>query len=310
VPNPWKILVTGGAGFIGSHVVDRYVESGHEVFVLDSLVTGRRDNLNPAARFVKRDLRDAGLDEFLAREQFDVVNHHAAQVDVRQSMADPVYDAQVNIVGGLNLVAAAAAAGVRRFVYVSTGGAVYGEPEYLPVDEAHPIVPICPYGVSKYTVELYLEAFRASAGLDYVVLRYPNVYGPRQNPDGEAGVVAIFAAKMLRGEPCTINGDGSQERDFVAAADCVAANMLVSDPDRALPHRVYNLASGEATSVNTLFATLAQITGYTRPALHGPPKAGETYKIYLDSSRARTELGWSPQVTLAEGLRATVSSIQ
>jgi UDP-glucose 4-epimerase len=223
---------------------------------------------------------------------------------VRKSTADPLYDAEVNILGSLNVLGAARAAGVRKVIYASTGGAVYGEPEYLPVDEAHPIHPLCEYGASKHTVEHYLYLYAENYGLDYTVLRYPNVYGPRQDPHGEAGVVAIFARKMLRDEACTINGDGDQERDFLYVGDCARANLLVLGT--AGSHGTYNLGTGVGTSINDLFGLLAEATGYHRPARHGPPKVGETYRIFLDASRARAELGWAPTVALADGLARTV----
>ncbi len=299
-----RVLVTGGAGFIGSHVVDALVGAGHEVAVLDSLVAGRRANVNPAARLYELDIRDPALAGVLAEVQPAVISHHAAQVDVRKSTADPLYDAEVNILGSLNVLRCARAAGVRKVVYVSTGGAVYGEPDYLPVDEAHPIQPLCEYGASKHTVEHYLYMYAESYGLDYTVLRYPNVYGPRQDPHGEAGVVAIFARKMLRDEACTINGDGNQERDFLFVGDCARANLLVLG--NAGSRGIYNLGTGLGTSINDLFAQLAEVTGYRRQPRHGPPKVGETQRIYLDARRARAELGWAPTVALADGLAHTV----
>ncbi len=219
-----RVLVTGGAGFIGSHVVDRLVAAGHDVAVVDNLATGRRANLNPAARFYELDIRDPALGTVVERERPAVISHHAAQVDVRRSTADPLYDADVNILGSLNVLKVAVEHGVRKVIYISTGGAVYGEPEYLPVDEDHPIHPLCEYGASKHAVEHYLYMYAENYDLDYTVLRYPNVYGPRQDPHGEAGVVAIFSQKMLKGETCTINGDGTQERDFLYVADCARAN--------------------------------------------------------------------------------------
>ena len=299
-----KILVTGGAGFIGSHVVDAYVEAGHEVAVVDNLTTGNRQNVHPAARFYEVDIRDAdALEEVFAREKPDVVNHHAAQVNVRHSVADPIYDAEVNIIGSLNLLLAARRHGVKKFIYISTGGAVYGEPVYLPCDEEHPVNPICEYGATKHAVEHYLYMYRQNYGLDYTVLRYPNVYGPRQDPKGEAGVVAIFARQMLLDEQVVINGSGEQERDFVYVSDCAWANLMVLERGSG---RIYNLGTGQGTSVNEIFAALKALTGYRRAPVHGPPKVGETFRIYLDATRARQELGWEPTVPLEEGLRRTV----
>ncbi len=299
-----RILVTGGAGFIGSHVVSAFLADGHEVVVVDDLSTGRETNLNPGARFYKMDIRDPALAEVFERERPEIVDHHAAQMDVRKSVADPLFDADVNVRGTLNLLECVRRSGVRKVVYISTGGAVYGEPEYLPCDEDHPINPLCQYGVSKHTVEHYLFVYRELYGLDYIVLRYPNVYGPRQNPRGEAGVVAIFTGQMLAGAPVTINGTGEQERDFVYVSDCARANVLAAANSRT---GIYNLGCGEGANVNLIFSELSRIIGYSRDPRYGPPKAGETLKIYLDSRRARADLGWSPTVGLSDGLRQTVA---
>ncbi len=303
-----KILVTGGAGFIGSHVVDLYLEHGHDVVVVDDLSTGRISNLNPAVTFHKMDIRSPALAEVFEAERPDVINHHAAQMDVRRSVADPIFDADVNILGSLNLLECARRYPVRRIIYISTGGAVYGEPVYLPCDEEHPIHPICQYGASKHTVEHYLYMYQVNYGLPYTVLRYPNVYGPRQDPQGEAGVVAIFIGRMLAGETVTINGDGEQERDFVYVGDCARANLLALED--VGPREVYNLGSGKGTTVKQIFAALSGVTGYTEPPHHGPPKLGETRRIYLDASRARERLGWVPGVSLEEGLARTVEFLR
>lgn len=300
-----KVLVTGGAGFIGSHVVDTYIENGFEVVILDDLSTGRASNLNPAARFYQLDIRSPQVAEVFADERPDFVNHHAAQMDVRRSVADPLFDADVNIRGSINLIECARNFNVQRFVYISTGGAVYGEPEYLPCDEAHPIQPICPYGASKHTVEHYLFMYNFNYGLNYTVLRYPNVYGPRQDPHGEAGVVAIFSGQMLAGETVRINGDGRQERDFVYVGDCARANLLaITQPTGS---GIYNLGYGRGTSVNEIYTQLKEITGYPLEAEHGPAKVGETSRIFLDASKANRELGWAPTVDLKEGLTNTVA---
>ncbi|MDQ7028944.1 MAG: NAD-dependent epimerase/dehydratase family protein [Ardenticatenia bacterium] len=299
-----KILVTGGAGFIGSHVVDAYIEAGHEVVVVDNLTTGRRENVHPEARFYEADIRDAqAIEEIFAREKPEVVNHHAAQVNVRHSVEDPIYDAQVNVLGSLNVLLAARRHGARKVIYSSTGGAVYGEPVYLPCDEDHPVNPICEYGATKHAVEHYLYMYRENYALDYTVLRYPNVYGPRQDPKGEAGVVAIFTRQMLLDEQVIINGSGEQERDFVYVTDCARANITALEQGSG---EIYNLGTGRGTSVNEIFVALKALTGYCRDPVHGPPKVGETFRIYLDASRAQRELDWQPTISLEEGLRRTV----
>lgn len=300
-----KILVTGGAGFIGSHVVDLFLGEGHQVVVVDDLSTGRLSNLNPDATFYQMDIRSPEMEEIFKQERPEVVDHHAAQMDVRRSVIDPLFDADVNVLGSIRLLELSKEFGVRRFIYISTGGAVYGEPEYLPCDEEHPINPICPYGASKHTVEHYLYMYQQLYGLDYVVLRYPNVYGPRQDPHGEAGVVAIFTGQMLSGAQVVINGDGDQERDFVYVSDCARANLLALSTEHV--NNIYNLGFGRGTTVNQVFATLRQITDYPLAPIHGPAKPGETRRIYLDAGKAAALLGWEAEVELEEGLNYTVS---
>lgn len=302
-----KILVTGGAGFIGSNVVDGYLEAGHEVIVVDNLSTGHQRNLNPAARFYQMDLRAPELAELIRKEKPDVVNHHAAQIDVRRSVADPAYDASINILGSLGLLEACRTAGVKKVIYISSGGAIYGEPDYLPCDEAHPVRPLSPYGGSKYAVELYLFMYGQNYGLPYTILRYANVYGPRQDPLGEAGVVAIFTDRMLKGEPVTINGTGEQERDFIYVGDCVAANLLALEKGEG---RAYNLGWGLPITVNDIYRRLKEASGYRLDASYSPAKTGETFRIYLDTTRARQELGWEPKVPLEEGIGRTVRFFQ
>ena len=298
-----KVLVTGGAGFIGSHVVDALISAGYEVVVVDDLSTGNLANLNPAATFYQVDIRSPQLAEVFEKERPDYVDHHAAQMDVRRSIADPLFDAEVNVIGSINLIECCRRYGVKRLIYISTGGAVYGEPEYLPCDEAHPVNPICPYGASKHTVEHYLYMYQQNYGLDYIVLRYPNVYGPRQDPHGEAGVVAIFTGQMLAGGQVVINGDGEQQRDFVYVEDCAQANLMAMTSQNA--NQIYNLGYGRGTTVNEIFTTLKNITGYQPAATHGPAKVGETRQIYLDATKAQKELGWKPTVDLEEGLQRT-----
>ena len=299
-----KILVTGGAGFIGSHVVDTFIANGHEVVIVDDLSTGRRSNINPAATFYQIDIRSEDLAEVFEKERPEIVDHHAAQMDVRRSVDDPLFDADVNVLGSIKVIELARQHAVDRFIYISTGGAVYGEPEYLPCDEAHPINPICPYGASKHTVEHYLYMYHELYDLDYVVLRYPNVYGPRQDPHGEAGVVAIFTGLMLKGDQVVIYGDGDQERDFVSVADCARANLLALTTEKS--NTIYNLGEGKGTTVNEVYEELKKITSYPLTAVHGPAKVGETRRIYLEANKAAQELDWRPSVGLAEGLTDTV----
>ncbi len=262
------------------HIVDAFVGAGHQVAVVDNLNTGKLANLNPAASFFQVDIRDAeGLAKVFEQVQPEVISHQAALADVRGSLREPDAYADVNIIGSIRLLEQARLHGVRKVLYASTGGAVYGEPEYVPVREDHPINPLDPYGASKHTVEHYLFIYRHNYGLDYASLRYPNVYGPRQDPHGEAGVVAIFTGKMLAGESCTINGDGTQQRDFVFVGDVARANLLAATTGSG----IYNIGSGAGTDVNAIFAGLKQAAGYAQNALYGPAKLGEVYKIYLDA---------------------------
>jgi UDP-glucose 4-epimerase len=299
-----KILVTGGAGFIGSHVVDQMIAANHDVVIVDDLSSGRKSNINPQARFYQLDIRSPELRDVFSSEHPEVVCHHAAQIDVRKSMSDPFFDADVNILGPISLANLAREYEVRKFIHISSGGAVYGEPVYVPCDEKHPVQPLCFYGASKFTFELYLYIYRENFGLDYTVLRYPNVYGPRQDPHGEAGVVAIFTGQMLKNQPVTVNGNGEQVRDFVYVTDCAKANLLVLNAGSG---KVYNLGWGVGTTINQIFSSLKDITGFQQEAHYGPPKAGETFRIYLDANQANIDLGWQPDVNLQEGLTRTVA---
>ncbi len=302
-----RVLVTGGAGFIGSHVVDAFVDAGHHVAIVDDLSTGKRANLNPKATFYQADIRDENaLAAIFAQEQPEAVCHQAALANVREAMAQPVRYASVNVLGSLTLLEMCRQYGVQRFVYASTGGAVYGEPQSLPVNEEHPINPLDPYGASKHHVEHYLYLYRHNYGLRYTVLRYANVYGPRQDPYGEAGVVAIFTNKMLAGETPTINGTGEQERDFVYVGDVARANLLALMGAEG----IFNIGTGVGTTVNQVYQGLRAATGYQGPVHYGPAKAGEVYRIYLDVRKAARELGWTPQVPWDEGLRRTVASFR
>ena len=299
-----KILVTGGAGFIGSHVVDRYRAAGHEVVVVDDLSTGSRDNLAPDVRLYPIDIRSHDLAGVFAAERPEVVSHHAAQAAVRRSVEDPIFDADVNVLGSLNLLVCCRTSGVRRIVYASSGGAAYGDTDEVPTPESHPPRPASPYGVSKVTVERYLDCWQSLYGIRAVTLRYANVYGPRQNPHGEAGVVAIFCSRLLGGAPLIINGDGLQTRDYVYVEDVAEANLRALDrPDAA---GTFNVGTGIETSVVDLFTRLRAVSGVAARAEHGPAKPGEQRRSVLDATRAHRHLDWVARVPLADGLARTL----
>lgn len=297
-----NILVTGGAGFVGSHIVDAYIAAGHNVVVVDDLFTGHEKNVNSKAIFHNLDVRDARIEKLFQEYKFDLVNHQAARGNVRASMEDPMTYADVNVRGAVNLLECCRKYCTRKIIYSSTGGCVYGEPRYLPADEEHPLQPRDPYGASKASYELYLPVYQMNYGLNYTILRYPNVYGPRQDPFGEAGVVSIFIGQMLRNVQPTINGDGEQLRDYVYVSDVVRANVLVMDRG---DNDVFNVGWGKGTSVNQIFHALKKVLNADVPEEHGPPKLGEVRETYLNSERARQKLGWVPQVTLQEGLKRT-----
>ena len=306
-----KVLMTGGAGFIGSHLVDKLLQLGHEVVVVDNLATGYRHNLNPCAKFYEASVLDPEFGEIFEREKPDILNHHAAQNDVRRSNTNPVFDAQHNIIGSIRLIQCCVEYGVEKMIYASSGGTVYGEPIYLPVDEAHPIAPISPYGISKHTVEHYLFLASANAGLNYTVLRYANIYGPRQHPRGGAGVIAIFAELMLKGERPTIFGDGSSTRDYLFISDAVEANLLaLSAGDR----EIYHVSSGIEVSLNELFSRLKKTIGsitahkatFEMSPLYAKPRLGEIHRIALNPKKIEKDLGWTPQISLQDGLEQTV----
>lgn len=297
-----KVLVTGGAGFIGSHVVEACLSAGHEVCVVDDLSSGFKRNLPPGVRLWEVDIRDQQLEEVFREERPEVVSHQAARANVRESFEKPILYADVNVVGSVNVLECCREFGVKKVVYASTGGAVYGEPQQLPVTEDHPIRPLDPYGASKHHVEHYLDLYNTNFGIAYTILRYPNVYGQRQDPHGEAGVVAIFLGQMLSGGQPVINGAGDQERDFVHVSDVAAANVAALDRGDG---EIFNVGSGSGSSVNDVFSILAELSGYEHAAQHGPAKKGEVYKIYLDASRARETLGWVPRVSLRDGLATT-----
>jgi UDP-glucose 4-epimerase len=302
-----RVLVTGGAGFIGSHVASLLLAAGHEVAVVDDFSTGHAANVPAGAHLYRCDICDDRLEAVFADFHPEVVSHHAAQMSVRVSIQQPRHDAAVNVGGSVHLLECAVKAGTRKIIYASTGGAVYGEPRYLPCDETHPIAPLCHYGISKHTVEHYLELYSHLYGLDFTALRYPNVFGPRQDPEGEAGVVAIFARRMLRDLPVTIYGDGLQERDFVSVTDVARATLAALD---AGSRSIINLGSGTGTSVKAIFAQLARIIGYAQPSVHRPARLGEINRIFLSGDRARDLLNWAPTVTLEAGLLQTVDWVR
>ena len=299
-----RILVTGGAGFIGSHTVDALVAAGtHEVSVLDSLSSGKREQVNPAARFYEADLRNAdAIVPILEREKPEVIYHLAAQMDVRRSVADPAFDAGINLVGFLNVMEAARRNGLRRVVFASTGGAIYGEQEQFPCDENHPRRPVSPYGVAKLATEAYLFFYKVQYEIDYVALRYANVYGPRQDPHGEAGVVAIFCGRMLGGMPSTIFGDGEQTRDYIFVGDVARANVAALG---AKASDAFNIGTGVETSVNQLYRLLASAAGLKTPPSYAPARPGEQRRSVISPARAGQVLGWRPEVTLDDGLERT-----
>ncbi|KAA0239556.1 MAG: NAD-dependent epimerase/dehydratase family protein [Dehalococcoidia bacterium] len=298
-----RILVTGGAGFIGSHVVDAYVAGGHEVRVIDNLATGRRANVNAKARLHEIDVHSNETGQLFREFRPEIVNHHAAQASVKLSASDPQHDLEVNGGGTARIAFLAAQFGARKMIYSSTGGALYGDPERVPVDEEHPIRPLSAYGLSKRVGELYLDLAGRTLGLTHTILRYANAYGPRQDPHGEAGVVAIFTGKMLRGEPCTIDGDGEQEKDYVYVGDIARANVIALEKGDG---QALNIGTGRGTSVNAIFGALQRATGDTTAPLHGPPRPGDVRRIWLDSARAKRVLGWEPEVDLDDGIARTV----
>lgn len=298
-----KVLVTGGAGFIGSHVVDRLLQEGHDVVVVDNLVTGKRKNVPKAVQFYKLDIENPKLERIFRNERPSVVFHLAAQMNVRRSVEDPMFDAQVNVLGTLNVLEQASKHGARKVIFSSSGGAIYGEQLAFPAPETHITQPLSPYGISKLCGEHYLSYYHRLSGIQVVSLRYANVYGPRQDPEGEAGVVAIFIQKMLRGEQAVVNGNGRQTRDFVFVEDVVESNLMAMGPT---VEGVYNVGTGIETSVNDLFKIVVELTKVDFKEVHGPAKRGEQARSVIDSTKLHRDLGWEPKVDLREGLRRTV----
>jgi UDP-glucose 4-epimerase len=299
---PMKILVTGGAGFIGSHIVDAYVNAGHQVVVVDDLSTGKRENVHPGARLVEMDINDPGLAEFVQVEGPDVVNHHAANASVSRSVREPRFDATQNVLGTLNVLEAARRADVGKVIYISSGGAMYGKVESLPMDEDHPANPVSPYALSKHTGERYVQLYGEVHGQRWTSLRYANVYGPRQDPYGEAGVVAIFFQNLLDGVAPEIHWDGEQTRDFLYVGDCARANLSALEGGDG---QAYNVGTGTGTSINTLFHTLVGVAGRDLAPRRGPRRPGDARHSYLDCSKIERDLTWRPEVDLREGLEKT-----
>ena len=298
-----KILVTGGAGFIGSNVADALINEGYEVAVVDNLSTGKKENLNPKAKFYNVDIRDMDAIQSVFQEfRPEIVYHLAAQIDVRKSVANPAFDAEVNVVGSANLFKLAVDFGVKRIIFSSTGGALYGQVDEIPADEDTPIRPICAYGVAKYCTEQYLDYFKRLYGIERVILRYANVYGPRQDPLGEAGVVAIFTGRILKGEPITIFGDGNQTRDYVYIGDIVSANLLALNGREG----TYNIGTGVETSVNELVQMFEKILGKKITPIYAPKRQGEVDRIALDIGKAKNELRFEPKYNIEEGIKKTI----
>lgn len=302
-----KILVTGGAGFIGSHIADAYIKLGHNVHVIDNLSSGKLENVNKRAKFIKLDLNSHELKDFMISEKFDLISHHAAQMNVRVSVDDPVFDAMTNIIGGLNLYEAAKLSGVKKIIFASSGGTIYGEQDYFPADEDHPTRPCSPYGISKLANEKYLFYYKIVHNIDFVSLRYGNVYGLRQNPHGEAGVVAIFINKMLSGEQPVINGDGLITRDYIYIDDVVKANIISLKDEVS---GIYNVTTGVETNVNFIFKKLKELTNSNCKEFHGPPKAGEQRRSVCSYEKFYRLHNWKPEIEFSEGLKLTVEKVK
>lgn len=307
-----KVLVTGGAGFIGSHIVDILIKNNYEVIVVDNLSTGNKSNINKKAKFYDADITDSSLRDVFKKEKPDFVIHEAAQINVRTSVEKPIFDATINIIGSINLIELSKEFNVKKFIYASSGGACYGEPTEMPCKETHPINPICPYGVSKHTVEHYLFNYNYNFGFNYTILRYSNVYGPRQDPKGEAGVIAIWMGKLTDGKPGTVFGDGKQTRDFVYVEDVAMANLLALE--KKTKSRIFNISLGEEISINELYNLIKDeavtTSGRDTKPIHGPEVKGEVKFIYVDNSLAKKELGWYPETGLKQGIKKTLDWVK
>lgn len=298
-----KILVTGGAGFIGSHLVDRLIEEGHRVVVVDNLSTGKRENLNPKANFYKIDICSRKISDIFEKEKPEVVFHYAAQINVRKSVENPIKDAKINILGSINILENCKNYKVKKFIFASTGGAIYGDTDIIPTPETCKEMPVSPYGIAKLAVEKYLIYYYKVFGLPYIILRFSNVYGPRQNSKGEAGVVAIFCDKMLSNNQPVIFGDGKQTRDFIFVDDVIESNILALKNNKV---GIFNISTGVQTDINTIFEKIKELTGSKCSQVHRPPLSGEQRVSCLDYSNAKKELSWQPRYNLDEGLKKTV----
>lgn len=302
-----KVLVTGGAGFIGSHVVDRLVEAGHDVAVLDNLSTGVRDYVNPKASFHELSIGDAAVADVFAKEKPEAVCHLAAQINVTESVKDPAFDAMTNIIGTINLLEASVRNGVKRFIFSSTGGAIYGSPEIMPADESTPPAPMSPYGTSKLATEEYIKTYSRNHPLTYVILRYSNVFGPRQVPHGECGVCAVLTDLMLKGKQPTLYGFGDPVRDYVYVGDVARANVFALERGN---NTTVNISNGKATTVNEIFDALKEVIGFDQEPFRKPLRPGEIEKIICANDKAKSELGWAPSVGLLEGLQHTIAHMR
>jgi len=297
-----KIIITGGAGFIGSHLADALIKDGHKVAVIDNLFTGKKENLNPKAKFYKIDIRNPKIFQVFKREKPIIVFHYAAQINVRRSVENPVESANINILGALNILESCRKNGVKKIIFASTGGAMYGKANVIPTPENFPELPLSPYGIEKLTIEKYLNYYYSIFKLPFVVLRLANVYGPRQNSKGEAGVVAIFCDQMLAKKQPIINGDGKQTRDFVYVADIVRANILAMEKNKI---GIFNIGTAKETNINTIFQEIKKLTNCNCKEVHTHEKIGEQRRSCLDFSKAKKELSWEPKVELKEGLKRT-----
>lgn len=297
-----KCLVTGGAGFIGSHLVDKLVEQNYKVAIIDNLSTGKKENINPKADFYDINIQDPKISKIFNKIKPDIVFHYAAQIDVRKSVEDPIESAETNILGSLNILENCRNFGIKKIVFASGGGAIYGEAKIVPTPEIYPAQPVSPYGIEKLVVEHYASFYKKEYNLDYLILRFSNVYGPRQNSKGEAGVIAVFCDKMLNEEQLVINGDGKQTRDFVFVKDVIRANILGIEKKES---RIFNIGTGIETDINTLFKKLKKIFNLKIQEIHGPGKSGEQKRSCLDFGKAKSEIDWQPEYNLIKGIEET-----